>query len=146
MLPRPLPVAADPLIAPSQSLQSWRRRSASILALAPDARQVPEDELGLEVLGEEIRRVVVRAHRPQLQLLLKDVLLYPQVLDVDVSGFAQALAVRYADCGGGICAHRASDRIAIVHQHQHYSQSLRGSFDHRVQLCLAAAQRNDLLS
>ena len=74
---RPLHALANPVVPRADLLEHWRRGGSAVADFAVQGLQVPQDELRLEVLSEQVGRVLVRADLDHLELLIQDVLLHP---------------------------------------------------------------------
>ena len=93
---------------------------------------------GAQVFCHQVRWVGVGADLHHTQLSLGNGLLHPEVLDLYVSRFLEALAMHHTNGCRCVSANCATDLQAEVREHGHDAEGLRGALDQRVELRFAA--------
>ena len=91
-----------------------------------------------QVFRHQVRWVGVGADLHHSQLSLRNSLLHPEVLNLYVPRFPEALAVHHAIGRRHVSADCATDLQAEVREHGHNAEGLRGALDKRVELHFAA--------
>ena len=118
-----------------------RRRCVCPAFLDVDAQvpHVPEHHLCRKVLGKKIRRILRSCNLTHLGAAVASPLLYPQVLDSDVSQLTKALTTHDAQRSAGIRPDLRVETDPEIRSKGDQSQRLRGALDEGIQLSFSRA-------
>ena len=77
-----------------------------------------------QVLGDQVRWIDDAMHLVQRHVARFDLVLEPEIQNVEMSKLSQARSADDADGGAGICMQSGLDRDAKVHHQRHESECL----------------------
>ena len=106
------------------SLQSWSTPSTPVGESVPEAAHVLVKKLGADSLREDVRWVVVSADFLEVKPAFVELVLYPEILDINVASLAKTPSPRHPDSSSCIRAHTAEELHAEVHGDGHHALDL----------------------
>ena len=136
----------DSLHHESASSWSFSALSSRFSLSTPHGLHVLQDGLELEVLRQEIGRVLVGPNLAHGDLFTANLLLYPEILRGDVARLAEASAVDDAQGGRRVRIDLGFQLMPKVHEHRQEPRALGRGLDQRVELRLARRQGYHWLS